>query len=195
MAMRFIKQRAQFVAPAGSASDSVDWAKYPEGVPFNFGGNATFHDVSAGGNIGFDIRHPVHLMRCTQDNGASWFGNFAMGDALLYTDFLPGPLAFYFDTPLRGAGAQIQVKDPVAKFSATIRAFAGNQQLVLPNNGTRNDGTFDNDGSDTAIFLGVLEDDPAVAARITHIEFHIRVLDAGYRGDASFAINRLDLIV
>ena len=195
MATRFIKQRPQFVAPAGTAHDSVDWARYQEGVPFNFGGNATFHDVCDGGAIGFDVRHPVHLMRRTQDTGASWFGNFSMGDAVLYTDFLPGPLSFYFDTPLRGAGVQIQVKDPVAKFRATIRAFAGNQPLVLPNNGTRNDGTFDNGGGDTAIFVGVLEDDPAMAASITHIEFHVRVLDAGYDGDMSFAINRLDLIV
>jgi hypothetical protein len=54
MTIRFIKQRANLAVPAGAARDSIDWARYPDGIPLDFNGNATFHILVDSGNFGFN---------------------------------------------------------------------------------------------------------------------------------------------
>jgi hypothetical protein len=46
------------------------------------------------------------MTQVTANDPPNWLGNFGIhngvSDAVLYTDFLPGPLAFFCDVSLRG---------------------------------------------------------------------------------------------
>lgn len=195
MALLFITNPAAFVAPAGAHADSVDWVRYPNGVSLDFARQPEFKDVTDVTRLGFGLFiKNRHLTRETQDGGPSWDGSFNAGDALLFTDFTPGPLHISFDGPTRGAAMQLNVKDPVDHFRMGISAFSGDQRLTIPGSGTRIDGIFSNDGDGSAPWIGVLENDPT-ARPITRIVVSITIVDQNYRGDSSFAINKLNLVV
>jgi hypothetical protein len=135
-----------------------------------------------------------HLTRRTQDGGPSWNGSFAPDDALLFTDSTPGPLHISFKAPIRGASMQLNIKDPVSHFRFGISAFAGTRKLPVPKSGTRTDGVFSNAGNGSAAWIGVLEDNPNRPA-LSRIVLSVTVLDSGYVGDSSFAINKLNLVI
>jgi hypothetical protein len=191
MTMKLITKTAQWKVGTFPNRDSIDWARYDDRVALDFIGNPPrFHDTSDLQLLGFDITHPIHAERRSQDSGISWNGGFDDGDALLFTSFLPGPIALVFDQPLRGIRTRIEARDKV-NFQATVRAFNGTAPISLPKDGTRTDGDWDG----PALQIGFLEEDPLSAPGITRVEFHIQVLSAGYTGNASFAIGRLDLVL
>ncbi len=97
------------------------------------------------------------------DEGGGWDGNFTIGDKLL-TSFETSlfPLTITFDTPIFGAGANIQ-QDTQGAFTAQIQAFNGATLLeTFTEDGTSN---ANEDGS--AIFIGLLDD----TQEITSITF------------------------
>lgn len=189
MPTAFITSQSMFPADTDSKADVVTWDRFTDRVPIDFGGQQTLPGVTKLGNP-FEIRiRNGHLAGRRQDGGPSWAGSFAAGDALLFTDFSPGPLEFNFSTPIRGAGTQINVKDPVEHVSVGIAAFDANGAHV---GGGTTMGFFNNNGDGSATFVAVL-DPPADTRRITRINLFVTVLDPGYRGDSSFAINTLHL--
>ena len=198
MAIKFIKQRADFVAPNGANMDCIDWAAYQISQDLNDGTHPMFSGTTQSG-IGFDIIKPFTLRRVEEDGGITWLGNFALGDAILCTRDQPGSLQFVFNTPIRGAGAQVQVTDSgVVKFQAKINVFKAGYIPIAASTGWRNDGVVNNNEDDSAIFVGKLQDDMSKAANITCVELSIKVLDPPhdrYEGNYSFAINKLDLII
>ena len=195
MALLFITDPADFTAPPGTTADFIDWARYPDSVPFDFKGQQEFKDVTDVGKFGFGLFiKNRHLTRRTQDGEPSWDGSFTRDDALLFTNFTPGPLHISFDAPVRGAFLQLNVNDPVEHFRMGISAFSGDAKLNIPKSGTRTDGVTSNDGDGSAPGIGALEDS-ASGPPITRIVVSITVVDEGYKGDSSFAINRLNLFV
>lgn len=113
------------------------------------------------------------------DQGSGWAGNFAPGDALLFTNSNAGPMVISFDAPVEAAGAQIQ-RNTFGSFTATIEAYDGSNNLL---------GSFDVAGDSTsagdnaAIFVGV----QATSAEIARIEYSVDSVTE------DFSINQLDI--
>lgn len=157
------------------ANNSVSWsslgAEYtPISNPFSVG--------SAGGNAITGSIPTGTFQRLNERSG--WFGNFAEGDALLFTGFNSGPLSFTFVNSVFGAGAQIQ-SNAYGLFTATIEAF-NNSGLSLGSFSLQGNSSSGPDNS--AIFIGVLNDQ----ADIARITFNI-----SNSNSVDFAINQLDL--
>jgi hypothetical protein len=115
------------------------------------------------------------------NQGGSWAGNFAPGDALLWTGlaFSPQIITIDFASPIFGAGAQIQNDDLGAAFTAFLTAYDSLNNVVASYtfNGTSTDA-----GDNSAIFIGASND----------LE-NISKIELGVDGSGSFAINRLDI--
>ena len=123
-----------------------------------------------------------------------WDGNFAVGDKALWTGYDPSPLAYHngpmtivFASPILGAGAQIQANEPWT-FVATIEAYdqANNSLGSFQANGNYN-----TNRDNSAIFIGVKSDSANIAKLVLNVT---QVNPAPFKGDLSFALNRLDLI-
>ena len=114
--------------------------------------------------------------------------NFASGDYLLFTGFLPGtfpapgnsgPLSITFDQPVKAAGSQIAVDD-TPNFTAFVSAFDKENNLL---------GTFSTPGTsslaldNSAIFLGIQSD----KADISRLVFRTS------QPNRAFAINSLSI--
>ena len=84
------------VALAGN--DSIDWlgAGALNSFPINP------FTINSSGGMTFNVSKPTagNFSRLDQNNG--WAGNFAPGDALLYTNFADGPIVLDFATPVWG---------------------------------------------------------------------------------------------
>jgi hypothetical protein len=184
-AVSFFVHSASFAAPilvssrAALAGDEfIDW-----GVLGSPGGAVSnpFAIASNAGLVNATVSMPTGTFT-TRQQTADWFGNFAPGDGLLWTANETGPLTIAFDTPVMGAGAQIQ-PDLFGAFTAQITVFdtAGNTLAVFDVAGDSH-GAADN----SAIFLGV-RDSIASIGRIAY------ALEAFGEPD-EFAINRLDLV-
>jgi hypothetical protein len=119
------------------------------------------------------------LIRLNQ--GSGWGGNYATGDALLWTNNTDGFMRIEFSSAVTGVGAQIQ-SDRVGAFVGVMRAFNG---MTLLNTFNLN-GTSNGLANNSAIFLG------AQGAPITAIEYDIQHSTApvGFR---DFSINRLSI--
>jgi hypothetical protein len=113
------------------------------------------------------------------DQGAGWGGNFAGGDALLWTVSESGFMRIAFSGAVDGVGAQIQ-RNFFGSFTATLRVFNG---ATLLDTFTL-DGNSTSGANNSAIFLG------AQGAPITAIEYQS---SADQNGNAGFAINRLSI--
>ncbi len=173
-----------FVTSRGAlAGDkSFDWAVL--GPPYTGFGNGRLVSSNPAGvtatltesGIGAD-----GFMQTRWNDGVTWLGNFAPGDALLWT-FGVGSLTISFDVPVFGAGAQIM--DGYGNFVGQIRAFDASNNLL---------GSFTLNGVSTAvmdnsaIFLGVLDNTPS----IKWIEFTTNTLPTDQR---LTMINRLDIV-
>lgn len=124
----------------------------------------------------------------SQENGAlerrdqpgGWSGNFANGDALIWTQNAVGFLQIEFLNPVFGVGAQI-LRDTYGDFSATIEVFNSLNMSI---------GTFDMAGmsntnaDNSAIFIGMLDN----SASISKVHFTVD------QGLEDFAINQLDIV-
>jgi cysteine-rich repeat protein len=160
--------------PALAGNDFVDWSGFgPQGTPVpnlsTLSSNSTAVTVTVS-----DASGP--LARIDQSSG--WFGNFAPGAALLWSQ-VAGPMVIQFSVPVSAAGAQIQA-DSFGPFTAQIDVFDPSSSplasFMVPGNS-------DSNGDDSAIFVGVQDTN----ATIKRIEYHIV-------GNGDFSINRLDLL-
>lgn len=194
MTMRLIKTRQEIECLNGAQFDFIEWKEYAEDVELRFSQLNPFTEHSAKGHLNFDIPHPASLRRLIQ--GDSWDGTFRRGDSVLWTDGNPGPITIRFNKPIRGAGANIDIRNGNS-FKATIKVYRGNHPVAMTND-SRKDGEHDNAGDGKAVFVGFLEDDSSLTLGIDTIEFHIELLDSNPdpRIDTrSFAINKLALVL
>ncbi len=188
MPIAFISDPAKFPPDTDPKADAITWDRFGDRESVDFGGRPRFQATTDKLGNPFEIAiRSGHLAGRRQDGGPSWAGRFADGEALLFTDFSPGPLEFWFENPIRGAGAQVDLHDQVLQVRVGIAAFdkngthvGGDTKLVV----------FSSSGS--APFVGVL-DSAAGTRRITRISFFVVVLDPLFHGTASFAINTLRL--
>lgn len=158
------------------ANDFIDWGVL--GVPGTTV-NDPFNILSNSGAVTATVTNPTgNFFRFNQNNG--WNGNFAPGDALLFTNFTAGPIDINFNIPVFGAGAQIQ-QNTFGAFTGTIDIFAADDTTLLASFSLP--GNSNSAGDNSAIFLGGL-DTSATIGRI--------VLDIA--GTNDFAINRLSLV-
>jgi hypothetical protein len=171
--------------------DQIDWSSLGPVAPFNFLPNS-FPATSSGG-LGLSVEIPENtgltspfVFQTLPEPGIPT--NFAQGDFILFTGFIPGPpptvgnpgpLTITFDTPVLGAGAQIAVDD-TPEFTAFISAFDNANNLL---------GTFSEVGTselaldNSALFLGVLSDTPNIS----------RLVFSSSEPERAFGINTLSL--
>jgi len=113
-----------------------------------------------------------------------WFGNFASGDVLVWTNAPSGrgPLTLSFSAPIVGAGAKIQADD-FGPFTGLIEAFSGDVSLGF----VTEDGNSTPRGDNSAIFIGVKDlDGPNITSLVIS-------LTAAPISTTDFAINQLSL--
>jgi len=158
-------------------TDSVDWGtlgpvftQIPNPFTITSNGGVTL-SVSQQGASNFQRR----------DQGNGWNGNFAPGDALLWTSGANGPvtMSYGLTTSVSAIGTQIQ-SDAFGAFTATISAYDSGGNLL--GSFTEN-GNSTSTGDNSAIFLGVKSD----TANIATIVYSV---NSGFGQD--FGINRLD---
>lgn len=163
--------------PALGSNDFVDWATLgPYGTvvsnPFT---------TSSNGGLSMTVSKPTSGPFERRDQSTGWWGNFAPGDALLWTRDEVGPMEIVFANPVLGAGAQIQ-RDAYGSFVGKIKAYDSMNNLL---------GSFSLSGNSTssadnsAIFLGVKDTSAVIKKLVFDVD--------NTNGD--FAINRLDLVV
>jgi hypothetical protein len=139
----------QVASPAGlAASDYYDWGQYTEGAvngsplgaTSNGGDTATLNDVAG-------------FTRLVEGN--TWFGNFTVGDNVLYTGNPTTPFSasnsfsINFAAAVAGLGLQIQ-SNFLGAYGASLEVFNGGTSLGVFNVAGLNDGNEDG----TASFLG-----------------------------------------
>lgn len=128
----------------------VDWATYA--ADFSTVSNGTARALPGLPTITLTIAEQAgfDFLRVTQGAFASWEGNFADGDPVLYTAN-GGPVDFIFSSPIAGFGDQIQ-SATFGAFTARLEAFdAANVSLgVFTLSGNSTDAN-----DDSAIFLGL----------------------------------------
>lgn len=172
-------------------NDQVDWSSLGPVAPFNFLPNS-FSATSEGG-LGLSVEIPEltdltspFVFQTLPRPGVPT--NFASGDFILFTGFIPGPppavgnpgpLTINFDVPVRGAGTQIAVDDTL-EFTAFISAFDSANNLL---------GSFSAPGTsslaldNSALFLGVFSDTPNIS----------KLVYSSSAPDRAFGINTLSL--
>jgi hypothetical protein len=157
-----------------SGGDSVGWAQLG---PDSTSVPNPFSATSVGG-IGITGSFAGTGSGMTQTEGVSWFGNFTIGDALLWSNIPDqAPITLVFNHAVAGFGAQIQA-DNYGAFTAQIAAYNG--ATLLGTFVERGNSTSLEDGS--AIYLGVMD----TAAEITSVRYSM----IAYVGDSGdFAIN------
>jgi len=161
--------------------DYVDWEAL--GPPtYSPPVSSPFTITSASGGVALEGSNPSgDFVRL--DQGTGWNGNFAPGDALLFTNFTGGPMIFDFSGPVAGAGTQVQ-QSYYGEFVATVSVFDVADTLL---GSFSLAGLSDSAGDNSAIFLGVLSD----ALDIGRIEYAVSPQDVNNMG---FTINRMDLV-
>jgi hypothetical protein len=158
-------------------TDFINWAQLgPTFTQINNPVNVT----SNGGVTPISVLRPPPggtLERRDQGNG--WAGNFAPGDALIWTRNVTGTLVVDFPALIAAAGAQIQ-RDNFGTFVATVEALdsAGN---VLASFNVNGNSTANGDNS--AIFVGIAG---------TGGDTFDKIRFSTDAGTQDFAINRLD---
>jgi hypothetical protein len=180
-------QALTFVGTRGGlgATDYVDWSVL--GPTYSLVSHP-FTILSAGGvSVTVSKLLPGAFERVDQGNG--WAGNFAPGDALLWTydggspSTNPVSVMDFGGVGILAGGLQIQ-SDYFGAFTARVEAFdAADTSLgfyTAAGNSTWN-------GDNGALFLGVSSDVP-----IHRLAFSLDAAPGGTIGD--FAVNRLDFV-
>lgn len=157
-------------------TDFIDWAD--AGASFTQVTNPFAINSNGGLNVNVSKPSPGPFER--RDEGNGWAGNFAPGDALMWTNDTAGPMSLSFSSLVFGGGAQIQ-QDSYGAFTAVISAYDSGGNLLasftLAGNGTSGE-------DNSAIFIGILD----TVADISRIEIGM------FQSDEDFAINQFDLV-
>lgn len=160
-----------------TGNDTVDWGQL--GAPGTTIPNP-FNATSVGG-VGVTGSF-AGTTGVTAQQGTNWFGNFAPGDNLVWTNFPgQGPLTLSFNAGLTTVGFQIQ-SDFYGTFTAKIDSYNGNTLLgSFSENGVSNA-----NGDNSAIYIGVLDQ---TGPNINKIVVSI----SGTSDNGDFAINKMSL--
>jgi len=172
-----------------AANDLIDWSQL--GVAVNFVQSGTFVTSNLGltGSIWNFSTSVEHAFRRVDQGYGGWRGNFEDGAPLLFTNYSSGPLVIDFDTPVFGAGAQIQSHvgvstSPGTPFTAYLKVYGANDTTVLAT--YSEEGISNNSADNSAIFLGVYD----TVAEIGKIEYFINQKSSL---EQSLSINNLSL--
>lgn len=155
-------------------NDFIDWAQLG-GV--GVGVSSPANVISDLGLSAVATNAAGNFFRLNQ--GSGWSGNFAVGDALLWTNNTAGPISLDFGSGISAAGAQIQ-QNLFGSFTAVISAYDSFNNL-LESYQVVGDSTPNGDNS--AIFIGISRG----AADIDRIDFSVL-------GGFDFAINQVTLL-
>jgi hypothetical protein len=169
-AITFVTDRS-----ALGADDFVDW----DNLATNFTSVSTPSSIDSANGLNVTVNIPGNLVeRRTQGIGLD--GNFAPGNALLWTKNNQGPLSLAFYNPVSGVGAQIR-SNASGSFTGTIEAFTiSNVSLGrFSQSGNASGG-----GDNSAIFLGLL----STSNDIAKVTFNI-----SGSSQPDFLINQLSL--
>jgi hypothetical protein len=154
------------------ADDFIDWAQLGSSFTVVVSGTPVVSNNGVGGSVANSLGGSTLERR---DQGSGWSGNFAPGDALIWTRNTSGDLIVSFAVAVGGVGAQIQ-RDTFGAFTGTIEVYDAADALL----GSFSLGGNSNPaGDDSAIFLGLKSD----VLDIWKVVFRT--------GGQDFAINRL----
>lgn len=159
-------------------NDYVDWAQFGPDltvVPNNSVATAAFFGTTV--TVSTDTATAMER----RDQGTGWAGNFAAGDALLWTRNVDNAkLILDFSQNVWGGGAQIQA-DLYGSFTGTLEAYdAGNNLLGSFNLAGNSTAAGDN----SAIFMGIFSTDADVR----------RLVFFTNNAKQDFAINQLEFL-
>ena len=178
---------------ANEFDDFIDWVQFGDEWTVISPELQNNQGLSAGGLVKFTIVNPFQLVKLTQGKRDNWRGNFATGEAALFTNHLPGPISILFDPPVQGVGSQFQINEiperggPSVPFNATLTVFDSNGlQLKTSTRKGRSDGA--SDGS--AVLVQLFDESPL----IKRAEFKVRGTAPGSHVN-DLAINLLRLKV
>jgi hypothetical protein len=172
--------------------DFIDWAQFGDDWTVISEELETNQGISSEEKINFKITNPLQLVKLTQGKRDNWRGNFKTGEAVLYTDHLPGPINITFNPPILGFRTQVQINeipdsgsDPIP-FKTTITFYdrKGSKLKTISTSKGLSDGA--SDGS--AISMQFL----ANGKKIKHVKINVKGTGNGSH-DNDFAINRIDL--
>ena len=156
-------------------TDFVDWGVL--GSPFTTVSNP--FSITSFGGLNLEVSQPFGSFERRNQSGG-WNGNFTPGDRLIWTQNNPGPLTIDFNSPVLGAGAQIQI-NTFGDFIGTIEAFdSGGISL----GGFSLQGLSTSNGDNSAIFIGLLSNTANIDKLVFSVDF----------GSQDFAINQLDIV-
>ncbi len=163
----------------GSFPDNnyVDWAQFGAEftvVPNNSVATAAFFGTTV------TVSTSTGTAMEQRKQGSGWTGNFARGDAVLWTRNVNNLLILDFSHNVWGGGAQIQ-RNLFGPFTGTLAAYDGGNNLL---------GSFDLAGysdpytNNTAIFMGIF----STGADVRRLVFSVD------NGTGDFAINKLEFL-
>jgi hypothetical protein len=182
----------EFDDSSNGFDDFIDWAQFGGDWTVISAELETNQGISSEEKINFTITEPLQLVKLTQGKRDNWRGNFKTGDAVLYTNHLPGPLEITFDPPILGLRTQVQINeipdhgcDPIPfKTMMTIYGSKGSKLKTVTTRKGLSDGA--SDGS--AISVQFLSN----RKKIKRIKINVKGIDDGAH-DNDFAINRIDI--
>src|SRR5262245_15863646 len=96
---------------ANEFDDFIEWAQFGDDWTVISADLETNQGFSEIGLVEFTIIAPFQSVKLTQGKRNNWRGNFMTGEAVLFTDHLPGPISIVFDPPVQGVGSQVQINE------------------------------------------------------------------------------------
>jgi hypothetical protein len=182
----------EFNASSDGFDDFIDWTQFGDDWSVISAELETNQGVSSGEKINFTITNPLQLVKLTQGKRDNWRGNFKTGEAVLYTDHLPGPINITFDPPVLGFRTQVQINeipdgksDPIP-FKTRITFYDSKGAKIKTVTTSKGSSSGASDGSAVAMQF--------VSARkkIKYVKISVKGTGDGAH-DNDFAINRIDL--
>jgi hypothetical protein len=172
--------------------DFIDWAQFGDDWTVISAELETNQGTSDEEKVSFTITEPLQLVKLTQGKRDNWRGNFKTGDAVLYTNHLPGPIIITFDPPILGLRTQVQINeipdpgdDPIP--FKTMMTVYGSKGAKLKTVTTRK-GLSDNASDGSAISVQF----SANGRKIKQVKIKVNGTGDGEHAN-DFAINRIDL--
>jgi hypothetical protein len=173
-------------------NDFIDWSQFGDDWTVISADLETNRGASNEENVNFTITRPLQLVKLTQGKRDNWRGNFKTGDAVLYTDHLPGPINIIFDPPILGLRTQVQINeipdrgcDPIPfKTTMTLYDTKNSKLKTVTNRRGLSDGASDGSAISVEFFTG--------RKKIKRVRINVKGTGDGAH-DNDFAINRIDL--
>jgi hypothetical protein len=182
----------EFNGSADGFDDFIDWSQYGDDWSVISAELETNQGRSSGEKVNFTITNPLQLVKLTQGKRDNWRGNFKTGEAVLYTDHLPGPINITFNPPILGFRTQVQINeipdrgsDPIP-FKTTM-TFYDSKGAKLKTVTTRK-GMSDGASDGSAISMEFLSG----RKKIKHVKISVKGTGNGSH-DNDFAINRIEI--